>query len=85
MKLHVSDDNTHVSAITFSGSSKVIFHFSSKQTTNQVSTALFGMEYKNRGGTYIDGALKKANSDLFMAKYGMRSNATKVSKYNTII
>ena len=85
MKLHVSEDNTHVSAITFSGSSKVMFNFSSKQTIYKVSTALFGMEYEDTGGTHIDKALRKANTDLFKAEYGMRPNATKVSKYNIVI
>ena len=78
MKLHVSGDNTHVSAISFSATSKVAFSFNSKQTISQVRTALFGMEYTDTGGTHIDEGLKTANT-LFTAASGMRSNATKVS------
>ena len=85
MKLHVSEDNTHVSAITFSKTAKVVFKFDNNQTTYEVSTTLYGMQYKNTGGTYIDRALKKANNNLFTAASGMRSNATKVSKYKIII
>ena len=85
MKLHVSEDNTHVSAITFSDTAKVVFKFNSSQTTDEVSTTLYGMQYTNTGGTYIDRGLEKADSDLFTAASGMRSNATKVSKYKIII
>ena len=85
MKLHVSEDNTHVSAITFSTTAKVVFKFNSSQTTDKVSTTLYGMQYTNTGVTHIDRALTTANSDLFTAASGMRSNATKVSKYNIII
>ena len=79
IKLHVSGDNTHVSAISFSATSKVAFRFNRIQKIYEVSTALFEMEYKDTGSTHIDEGLKAANTDLFTAASGMRSNAKKVS------
>ena len=84
-KLHVSEDNTHVSAITFGCNTIVEFKFNSIQKTNEVSTTLYGMQYKGNCGTYMDRALTTANNDAFTAASGMRSNATKVSRYNIII
>ena len=77
-KLNVSQAHTHVSAILFSTKSTVVFDFKSLQTTAEVIRKLDQMKLQAQN-TYIDRALKLADSDVFTFSSGMRANVAKVS------
>ena len=79
-KLHVGQANTHVSAIAFSSHPKVEFRFNNLQTTDGVNRLIDGITWQ-KGLTYIDRALQLAESDLFTAPSGVRSNVAKVRHY----
>ena len=78
-RLDVSPSAAHIAAIAYSTRPEVVMRFNGVQGTSQVNQKLDGMRFQ-RGFTYIDKALLLADSDLFQASTGMRSNAPKVSR-----
>ena len=79
----ISEKGTHIAVIGYSTKASVALRFNDFSGAFLNSANLKRAISKivhSRGYTYIDKALKLANTDVFSAKGGMRPNVTKVSK-----
>ena len=76
-KLDVRSSGTHVAVIAYSNNPEVVTRFRNYQGTDHVNRVIDSMRYQ-RGFTYTDRALLRADRDLFQRSNGMRSNARKV-------
>ena len=79
----ISEKGTHIAVIGYSTKASVVLRFNDFSGAFLNSANLKRAISKivhSRGYTYIDKALKLANTDVFSAKGGMRPNVTKVSK-----
>ena len=80
-EFNVADKWTHVAVIAYSTNPKVVLRFNdlkgSALTAAAVNTRIDGMKHQ-RGLTFIDKALRKAQESVFRTYYGMREDVTKV-------
>lgn len=79
----ISEDGTHIAIVEYSTKTSVQLKFDDFSGA-QLNAANLKRKVRqiphSRGYTYIDKALKLANTDVFSAKGGMRPNVTKVSQ-----
>lgn len=81
--IDVSQDGSHVAAISYSSTPTVDFKFNSftgaKLNPTDINLKIDSIRHK-RHYTYIDRALKLANQELFTTAGGMRDSVKKVKK-----
>ena len=77
----VSAEGTHVGIVMYSNKAEVVFKFNTLQGS-QVSASEYEKLINNmrwqRGYTFIDRGIAKANEELFTAEGGMRNDVNKV-------
>lgn len=80
----ISEKGTHIAVVGYSTNASVALRFNDFSgaflNSANLKRAISNNIKHSRGYTYIDKALKLANTDVFSAKGGMRPNVTKVSK-----
>lgn len=79
----ISEKGTHVAVVEYSTNASVPLRFNDFSgaflNSANLKRAISNNINHSRGYTYIDKALKLANTDVFSAKGGMRPNVTKVA------
>lgn len=80
-EFQVGDDGTHVAMVAYSSNAKVEFKFNtltgSKRTAAEYAKLVNAMRWQ-RGYTFIDKGISKANQEVLTAVAGMRENVEKV-------
>ena len=80
----ISPSGTHVAALAYSTKAQVVFKFNTLQgarlNVDEVSRLLDRMPHQ-RGFTFIDKALIKANNEIFTKAGGMRDDKPKVGGF----
>jgi hypothetical protein len=80
-EFNVGEKGTHVAMVAYSSTAKVVFKFNSLQGSSIASDAykkLVSAMRWQRGYTFIDKGISKANLELLTAAGGMRDNVDKV-------
>eukprot|EP00794_Sanderia_malayensis_P017991 gene17991-19787_t len=75
-KLDVSAANSHVSAMVFESSARMV-NYTNGQSKNHFYAAVNSIRYRG-GGTNTEAALNMARTHMFNSAYGARSNCQKV-------
>ncbi|XP_067057241.1 matrilin-4-like isoform X1 [Acropora muricata] len=70
---HVSDEGTHIGAVSFSHGARTQIRFTSNQDVDQVKASVLAIRH-HKSGSRISRGLRKCRVGLFSVRNGMRSN-----------